>query len=41
MLLFIAAQMEWKVYQFDVKSAFLIGFLDEDVYVKKLGGFVI
>ena len=29
MLLSIAAQIEWKVYQFDVKSSFLNGYLDE------------
>ena len=41
MLLSIACQMEWKVYQFDVKSAFLKGYLDEDVYVDQPKGFVI
>ena len=41
MLLSIACQMEWKVYQFDVKSAFLNGNLDEDVYVDQPKGFVI
>ena len=41
MLLSIACQMEWKVYQFDVKSAFLNRYLDEDLYVDQPKGFVI
>ena len=41
MLLSIAAQIEWKVYQLDVKSALLNGYLDEDVYVEQPEGFVI
>jgi hypothetical protein len=32
-LLAITAQHKWKVYQMDVKSAFLNGFLEEEVYV--------
>ena len=39
LLLALAAQLRWKVYQFDVKSAFLNGELEEDVYV--IQGFVI
>lgn len=38
-LLAIAAQHKWKVYQMDVKSAFLNGFLEEEVYVEKPPGF--
>jgi hypothetical protein len=34
-LLAIAAQHKWKVYQMDVKSAFLNGFLEEEVYVNQ------
>ena len=41
MLLSIVAQMEWKVYQFDVKSALLNGFLDDDFYGEQPEGFVI
>ena len=41
MLLSIAAKMEWKVYQFDFKSMFLHGSLDEDVYFEQPEGFVI
>ena len=32
-LLAIAAQHKWQVYHMDVKSTFLNGFLDEEVYV--------
>ena len=39
LLLAIAAQMEWKVFQLDVKSAFLNGLLDEKIYVEKPDGF--
>jgi hypothetical protein len=38
-LLAIAAQHKWKVYQMDVKSTFLNGFLDEEVYVDHPPGF--
>ncbi|GAA0169340.1 transmembrane signal receptor [Lithospermum erythrorhizon] len=40
MLLAIAAQKKWKIYQLDVKSAFLNGILEEDIYVEQLEGFV-
>ena len=32
-VLAIAAQNKWPVYQIDVKSAFLNGYLEEEVYV--------
>ena len=35
MLIAFAAHMEFKLYQMDVKSAFLNGFLQEEVFVKQ------
>ena len=40
LLLAIAAQENWKVYQLDVKSAFLNGFLQEEIYVEQPKGYV-
>jgi len=37
----LAAQLSWLVYQFDAKSAFLNGDLEEEVYVSPPEGFVI
>ena len=37
----LAVQLRWKVYQFNVKSAFLNGELEEEVYVSQPKGFVI
>ncbi|GAA0167068.1 transmembrane signal receptor [Lithospermum erythrorhizon] len=39
MILSIAAQRNWKIYQLDVKSAFLHGELTEDVYVDQPRGY--
>ncbi|KAL5794298.1 hypothetical protein ACOSP7_002892 [Xanthoceras sorbifolium] len=41
MLLSIAAQISWKVLQLDVKSAFLNGILQEEIYVEQPNGFVV
>jgi hypothetical protein len=35
----LAAQKKWKLYQLDVKSAFLNGYLEEEIYVEQLEGF--
>ena len=40
-LLALDAQLSWYVYQFDVKSAFLNGELEEEVYVSQPKGFII
>ena len=37
-LLALAAQERWQVHHMDVKSAFLNGELEEEVYVKQLDG---
>ena len=39
-LLAYAAHKGFKVYQMDVKSTFLNGILDEEVYIEKLEGFI-
>eukprot|EP00253_Pinus_taeda_P009712 PITA_09712 len=38
-VLSIAAQNKWKVYQMDVKSAFLIGVLKDEVYIEQPLGY--
>ena len=40
-LIALAAQRSWKLFQLDVKSAFLNGILQEEVYVDQPEGFVI
>jgi hypothetical protein len=40
-ILAVAAQHKWSVYQLDVKSSFLNGILEEDVYVDQPLGFQI
>ncbi|KAI5348776.1 hypothetical protein L3X38_001663 [Prunus dulcis] len=40
-LIALAAQKEWKLYQLDVKSAFLNGVLQEEVYIDQPEGYVI
>ena len=39
MILAYASHMDFKLYQMDVKSAFLNGFISEDVFVKQPPGF--
>ena len=39
LLLAYASLMKFKLYQMDVKSAFLNGFIKEDVYVEQAPGF--
>ncbi|KAL8103750.1 hypothetical protein AgCh_028088 [Apium graveolens] len=40
-LIALAAQKKWKLFQLDVKSAFLNGKLDEEIYVEQPQGFLI
>nr|GEZ20804.1 reverse transcriptase [Tanacetum cinerariifolium] len=40
MMIAIAAQHKWKIYQMDVKSAFLNGLLEKEVYVEQPEGYV-
>ncbi|KAG8487898.1 hypothetical protein CXB51_018780 [Gossypium anomalum] len=35
----LAAQKQWKIHQLDVKSAFLNGFLKEEIYIEQSDGF--
>jgi hypothetical protein len=40
LLISLAAHHSWKIYQLDVKSAFLYGVLEEEVYVEQPEGFI-
>ena len=40
-VLVVAAQHGWIIYQMDVKSAFLNGYVDEEIYVEQPQGFEI
>jgi hypothetical protein len=39
MVLALAAQYKWTIYHMDVKSTFLNGYVDEEIYVEQLEGF--
>ncbi|KAG9454135.1 hypothetical protein H6P81_007039 [Aristolochia fimbriata] len=39
LLIALAVQNRWKIYQMDVKSAFLNGYLEEEVYVEQPPGY--
>jgi hypothetical protein len=39
MVLALAAQYKWTIFQMDVKSAFLNGYVDEEIYVEQPEGF--
>ena len=41
MLISLAAHYSWKIYQLDVKSTFLNGILEEEVYLEQPEGFVV
>ena len=40
LMISLAAQHRWKIYQLDVKSTFLNGFLEEEIYVEQPLGYV-
>ncbi|KAG8479813.1 hypothetical protein CXB51_029308 [Gossypium anomalum] len=39
LLFSLAAQKQWRIHQLDVKSAFLNGFLKEEIFIEQLEGF--
>jgi len=41
MLLALVTQEEWKIYQLDVKFAFLNGYLEEEIFVEQPEGFAV
>ncbi|RVW62393.1 Retrovirus-related Pol polyprotein from transposon RE1 [Vitis vinifera] len=41
MLLALAAQKGWNIHQMDVKSAFLNGYLEEEIFVEQPEGFIV
>lgn len=40
-MLVVAAQKGWKVFQLNLKSTFLHGVLQEEIYVEQSEGFVV
>ena len=41
LIIAFAAQKRWRIFQMDVKSAFLNGHLEEDVYVEQPEGYIV
>ncbi|CAL1389348.1 unnamed protein product [Linum trigynum] len=41
MVISLATQNGWKIHQMDVKSAFLNGYLEEDIYVEQPPGYIV
>ena len=41
MLLVLATQKGWNIHQMDVKSTFLNGYLEEEIFVKQPEGFIV
>mgnify|MGYP004710253943 CR=1 FL=1 len=39
MIISLTAQNKWRIYQMDVKSTFLNGILNEEIYVQQLARF--
>ena len=39
MLILLVARKKWSIHHMDVKSAFLNGYLEEEVYVEQPQGF--
>ena len=39
MMISLAAQKKWSIHHMDVKSAFLKGYLEEEVFVEQPQGF--
>ena len=41
LIISLAAQNKWKIHQMDVKSAFLNGVLEEEVYIEQPMGYIV
>ena len=41
MIIALASAMRWRLHQMDIKTAFLNGEIEEEVYVEQLDGFVV
>ena len=41
LIIALTAQKRWRIFQMDVKSAFLNGHLEEDVYVEQPEGYIV